>query len=131
MDAKRFSTLGLVLILMLASFHISSSSALAFPKAEGLDVDTIVSDPFAYKGEISVRGGVMSVDPETKQFLIIDYREYKRCGIVTCALKWITVISNGKPPAEKDVVEIKGVIEKSDSAKGGFILKATEVKVKK
>jgi hypothetical protein len=131
MYRRKIPFVGFVLVFVLALVHVASAPASAIAKAEGLDVDTIVSDPFAYKGEITVRGGVMSVDPETKQFLIIDYREYKGCGIVTCALKWITVIPNGKPPAEKAVVEIKGVIEKSDSAKGGFILKATEVKVKK
>jgi hypothetical protein len=105
-------------------------SAAFFPQAEGLDVDPVVSDPFAYKGEITVRGGVMNVEPGKNLFQIIDYREYRHCGIITCAAKWITVAFNGKLPAKENVVEVKGTIEKNESGQGGFILKASEVKVK-
>ncbi|MCK8604212.1 hypothetical protein [Desulfoferrobacter suflitae] len=131
MKVKRLSTPCFTLILLLASIHLGASLASAIPGAEGLDVNAIASDPFAYSGEITVRGGVMSVDSEKNQFQIIDYREYRGCGVVTCALKWMTVLSNEKIPAVKDVVEVKGVIEKNDSGKGGFVLKAAEIKVKK
>lgn len=34
----------------------------------------LVSDPFAYKEELTVRGAIMNADPGTKMFHIIDYR---------------------------------------------------------
>jgi hypothetical protein len=58
---------------------IASSSAAytPFPRAKGLDVASIVPDPFAYRGEINVRGAVSNVEAEMKTFTIIDYREYR------------------------------------------------------
>jgi len=127
MFKKRLSLLVLVLLSLLVS-----TAALAFtaPKAEGLDVDMVYSDPFAYKGEIKVRGAVASLEPEKNRFLVIDYREYVACQSVTCPAKWITVSAGGKLPEAGKVVEIKGAIEKDESGKGGFVLKASEVKVK-
>jgi hypothetical protein len=109
-----------------------ATQAVAFtaPKAEGLDVDTVYSDPFAYKGEIKIRGAVAGLEAEKNRFLVIDYREYVACKGVSCPAKWLTVSSGGKLPESGQVVEIKGAIEKDESGKGGFILKASEVKVK-
>ena len=127
MSKKRLSLIALVFLSLLAA-----SSALAFtaPKAEGLDVDTIYPDPFAYKGEIKVRGAVAGLDLEKNRFLIIDYREYVACQGVACPAKWATVSYSGQLPPSGKVVEIKGAIEKDEAAKGGFVLKASEVKVK-
>ena len=90
----------------------------------------VYSDPFAYKGEIKVRGAVSNLETEKNRFLVIDYREYVACKGVSCPAKWITVSYGGKLPESGKVVEIKGAIEKDESAKGGFVLKASEVKVK-
>lgn len=130
MSARKIHSPYHISVLFLTVSLLFSSVALAIPGAKGLDVDTIISDPHAYNGEITVRGGVMSVDPDNKQFQVIDYREYKGCGVVTCALKSLTVKSPSKLPAVKDVVEIKGTIEKDASGNGGFALKASEVRVK-
>jgi len=124
----RFSLIGLIFLIV---FSLGTAAyAFTAPKAEGLDVDTVFSDPFAYKGEIKVRGAVASLEPEKNRFLIIDYREYVACQGVACPAKWITVSASGKLPESGKVAEIKGMIEKDESAKGGFILKANEVKVK-
>jgi aspartyl/asparaginyl-tRNA synthetase len=128
MYSKRFLLIGLLAIFVLTL----GTAAFAFtaPKAEGLDVDTVYSDPFAYKGEIKVRGAVAGLEPEKNRFLVIDYKEYVACQSVACPAKWITVSAGGKLPESGKVVEIKGAIEKDESAKGGFVLKASEVKVK-
>lgn len=128
MHLPRFSLIGL--IFLIAFFLATAAFAFTAPKAEGLDVDTVYSDPFAYKGEIKVRGAVAGVEPEKNRFVVIDYREYVACQSVTCPAKWITVCASGKLPESGKVVEIKGAIEKDESAKGGFVLKASEVKVK-
>jgi len=128
MYPMRFLLIGLLAIFVLTL----GTAAFAFtaPKAEGLDVDTVYSDPFAYKGEIKVRGAVAGLEPEKNRFLAIDYREYVACQGVGCPAKWITVSTSGKLPESGKVVEIKGVIEKDESAKGGFVLKGSEVRVK-
>lgn len=104
-------------------------AGFGFPKAEGLDVHDVVADPSGYTGEIAVRGGVMSVDAEKHLFNIIDYREYRGCRTVECAVKWLSVAFASDLPEKWDVVEVAGAIEKSDLGEGGWILKATEVRV--
>lgn len=133
MKARQVSSAALVvwlLALMLTATSTVAFSLSPFPKAEGVDVASMVSDPFAYKGEVKVRGGVMQVNPARKLFSIIDYREYRACRSVTCAREWVTVLFEGKPPAVASVVEITGLIEKNRAGNGGFVLRAKAVVVK-
>lgn len=120
----------LFLSLGYALFPGEAVSFGPFPRAEGLDVASVCSDPFAYKGEIKVRGAVMNADPAKRLFTIIDYREYRACRAVNCAKEWVTVLFAGKPPAAASVVEVTGVIEKSAAGKGGFVLRAKSVAVR-
>lgn len=117
-------------LLLLAILPAGASGFTPFPKAEGVDVANLASDPYAYKGDITVRGGVMSVEPGKKMFHIVDYREYRACRIVDCAPVWVSVLYNGKLPERTNVVEITGSIEKNPAGKGGYILRAKAVKVK-
>ncbi|MBM4288359.1 MAG: hypothetical protein FJ135_09485 [Deltaproteobacteria bacterium] len=128
MNLQRFSSICLIFLIALS--FATAAFAFTAPKAEGLDVDTVYSDPFAYKGEIKVRGAVAGLESEKNWFLVIDYREYVACQGTSCPAKWITVSVSGKLPESGKVVEIKGVIEKDETGKGGFVLKASEVKVK-
>lgn len=117
-------------LLLLAILPAVSSGFTSFPKAEGVDVFNLASDPYAYKGDITVRGGVMSVEPGKKMFRIVDYREYRTCRIVDCSPVWVTVLYNGKLPDRTNVVEITGSIENNPAGKGGYILRAKAVRVK-
>ncbi len=121
------SLLSLVLMTAIAS---SSAAYTPFPRAKGLDVASIVPDPFAYRGEINVRGAVSNVEAEMKTFTIIDYREYRTCRRIDCAKEEITVFFDGNPPAVESVVEITGAVEKNDVGEGGFVLRAKTVSVK-
>ena len=117
-------------LLVLAILPTASSGFTPFQKADGVDVASLVSDPFAYKGELTVRGAVMNVDPGKKMFHIIDYREYRACRSVDCAKEWTSVLYEGKLPERMNVVEITGGIEKNPAGKGGYILRAKAVRVK-
>ena len=125
-----FSIVFLVGLLALMVSAAPSTAAAPIPKADGLDVASVFSDPYAYKGEVKVRGAVMDTDPSKKLFNIIDYREYRACRVVDCAREWVTVLFAGKPPVVASVVEITGAIEKNPAGKGGFVLKAKAVTVK-
>jgi hypothetical protein len=116
--------------LLLGALPAASSGFTSFPKAEGVDVANLASDPYAYKGDITVRGGVMTVEPGKKMFHIVDYREYRACRSVDCAPVWVTVLYNGKLPERTNVVEITGGIEKNPAGKGGYILRAKAVRVR-
>ena len=117
-------------LLVLAILPTASSGFTPFPKADGVDVASLVSDPFAYKGELTVRGAVMSVDPGKKMFHIIDYREYRACRTVDCAKEWTSVLYGGKLPERMNVVEVTGTVERNAAGKDGFVLRAKGVKVK-
>ncbi len=117
-------------LLVLAILPTASSGFSPFPKADGVDVANLISDPFAYKGELTVRGAVMNVDPGKKIFQIIDYREYRACRTVDCAKEWTTVLYEGKLPERMNVVEVTGKVEKNTAGKGGFVFRAKGVKVK-
>lgn len=116
--------------LLLAILPAASSGFTPFPKAEGVDVSNLASDPYAYKGDITVRGGVMSVEQGKKMFHIVDYREYRACRSIDCAPVWISVLYNGKLPERMNVVEITGSIEKNPAGKDGYVLRAKAVRVK-
>jgi hypothetical protein len=117
-------------LIVLALLPVVSSAFTPFPKAEGVDVANLVSDPFAYKGELTLRGAVMNVDPGKKMFHIIDYREYRACRTVDCAKEWTSVLYDGKPPERMNVVEVTGTVERNAAGKDGFVLRAKGVKVK-
>jgi len=117
-------------LLVLAILPAASSGFTPFPKAAGVDVASLVSDPFAYKGELTVRGAVMSVDPGKKMFHIIDYKEYRACRTVDCAKEWTSVLYEGKLPERINVVEVTGTVERNAAGKGGFVLRAKGVKVR-
>ena len=128
---KRSSLIALsAALLLLATLPDASSGFTPFPKAEGVDVANLASDPYAYKGDFTVRGGVMSVEPGKKLFHIIDYRDYRACRSVDCTPVWVTVLYNGKLPERTSVVEITGSIEKNPAGKGGYVLRAKVVRVK-
>ena len=120
-----------ILILFVLVFNCEAFGLFGFPAAEGLDVHDVIADPFAYSGDITIRGGVMEkMDLQNKLFQVIDYREYRSCRSVTCAPKWISVVFDQEMPKAWDIVEVSGVIEKNELGKGGFVLKAKQIRVK-
>ena len=131
MKARSFIPVASLMWLLALLLRATPAPAVTpFPKAEGLDVASVFSDPFAYKGEVKVRGAVMDADPAKKLFNVIDYREYRACRAVNCAKEWVTVEFAGKLPAVASVVEITGSIEKNPAGKGGYVLRAKAVAVK-
>ena len=130
---KAKSLIPILSLLWLLGLIIQATAAATdapVPEAEGIDVESVYSDPSAYKGAIKVRGVVMFTDLAEKLFDIIDYREYVACRVVDCTRHWVTVLFGGKIPAVARVVEITGAIEKNSAGKGGYVLRAKAVAVK-
>jgi hypothetical protein len=131
MKTGRSSLPAFLLLFLVIALHPPSAAAFTpFPKAEGIDVVSVASDPYAFKGEIKIRGAVMDADPGKKLFNVIDYREYRSCRVVNCAIKWVTILYNGRLPAVASVVEVTGVIQENTAGKGGYVLRAKAVTVK-
>ncbi len=83
-------------------------------KADGvLTVNDIQSDPYAYKGTITITGvvaGFSKKDP--KVFAVIDTSEAKTCKTTGCARFYLLVRYEGLIPKEWDEVNITGSITK-------------------
>jgi hypothetical protein len=122
---------GIVLLITIALFlfvtkALHPTQGNAIPQ-NVLNVDDIALDPSVYTGKISVAGAVSFVYPSQDNFVIIDIKEYDKCGVVTCAINHLTVSYQKQLPNVKDRVIINGELVKTNS---GYILNAESVGVK-
>jgi len=94
---------------------------------DALNVNSVAADPGAYRGAIKVRGIVARTSPARQTFVLIDIREYRGCGQLSCATKFVTVHSQGKglPELKTDVV-VSGEMTPSGP---GYLLQAREVEI--
>lgn len=93
-------------------------------QAGALNVDSVAADPGAYKGDIKVQGVVAKVDTSDSVFSLIDIREYKACGVVTCASKFVPVRYSGTLPEVKEELVVTG--EMASSPKG-YVLEGKDL----
>lgn len=103
----------LVIVLTVGIFLASSNGRSAKTDREGgiLSVNDIQSDPYAYKGTITITGVVADkskyrIDPEV--FLIVETTEAKICKITGCAKFYLPVRYKGEHPKEWDEVNVTG-----------------------
>jgi hypothetical protein len=93
--------------------------SLALPMAHASDskpdatlgVEQLMVDVENYQGEIRVEGVVSSVVPAKQMLSLIDTREFKECGITTCAQFTLPVHWAGSMPAVTDTVRIDGTVK--------------------
>ncbi len=96
-----------------------------------LEVDDIAADPSAYSGAIAVRGIVSFADLANSTFGIIDVREYKLCGVVTCAANEIPISVpltkySGELPGVEDEVLVYG---ETFSSGGSYSIEVSKVTI--
>ena len=97
----------------------SQGGSLALPTAHASDskpdaplgVEQLMIDVENYQGEIRVEGVVSNVLPTKQMLSLIDTREFKECGITTCAQFTLPVHWAGSMPAVKDTVQIDGTVK--------------------
>lgn len=93
--------------------------SLALPMAHASDskpdatlgVEQLMIDVDNYQGEIRVEGVVSSAVPTKQMLTLIDTREFKECGITTCAQFTLPVHWAGSMPAVADTVRIDGTVK--------------------
>ena len=78
-----------------------------------LGVDQLMREVDAYQGSLQVEGAVSAVAAEDQSLALIDVREYKQCGVVTCAALTLPVHWAGAMPAVRDVVRLEGEVKES------------------
>ncbi len=89
-------------------------------------VDDLAKKPEDFKGEFVLRGVVAGVRKIDGIFAVIDSREFKTCGVLTCAINTIPVKFDGELPGSKTIVEITGRVVQSEK---GLIISARRVEV--
>ncbi len=89
-----------------------------------LGVEQLMMDVDDYRGQIRVEGVVSSVLPAQQMLSLIDIREFKECGITTCAQFTLPVHWTGSMPAVKDTVRIDGTVKELE---GKLIFEAKEL----
>jgi len=91
-----------------------------------VEVDDLAAHPEAFPGEIAVRGVVAGMTKEEGGFGIVDARELKACGVLTCARNLLPVRFDGAIPRPKTVVEIRGQVV---HGKQGLLLEAQGMEI--
>ena len=89
-----------------------------------LGVEEFMKHVDQHRGEVQVAGIVSTVAPTRKTLALIDSKEFKECGVVTCAAFTLPVKWDGEMPSVKDSVQIRGKAEEVD---GKLIFVANKV----
>lgn len=81
-------------------------------KARILNVNDVVADPQAFKGEVKITGVVADKSrymlKDSEAMILVDTREAKRCKQTGCASRILVVKYGGDHPKEWDEVNITG-----------------------
>jgi len=119
---------GLALLVLVLAALIAESRTKGAPKAvhaapapgEPLGVDTLMKQKAPPAGLLLVEGAVSTISPAEKTLLLIDSTELKACGVTTCAELTLPVRWEGKMPAVKEIVRLRGQV-KSEGEKLIFV----------
>jgi len=119
------------------AFHRTDDSSIekavaVTAKSHGLSevvhVDDLAKRPEDFKEEFVLRGVVAGVRKTDGIFAVIDSREFKTCGVLTCAINTIPVKFDGELPSSKTIVEITGRVVQAEK---GLIISARRVEIVK
>jgi hypothetical protein len=109
----------------LSEMPSSSSTSPGTAKAERvLGVEELMKDVDEFRGTVNIEGVVSQASDDDDTISLIDLRELAQCGVTTCAEYTLPVKWNGRMPAIKDVVKMKGEIKEKD---GKLLFFATSI----
>ena len=132
---------GLILVIAAGFIVIAgiSSSCISDGKAEGeepissakiaqkiINVDELAENPEAFQGDIVLHGVVAGVNKSKGVFGVIDAREFKSCGVLSCARFTLPVKYTKRAPELKSFVNISGRLTKDEK---GMLVVARKVEV--
>ncbi|NOX25773.1 MAG: hypothetical protein GXP59_06625 [Deltaproteobacteria bacterium] len=93
-----------------------------------INVNELAANPAAFRGNIILRGVVAGINKARGVFGIIDVREFKSCGTLSCGLYTLPVKYIGNPPKLKSFVNISGRLSKNNR---GFVIETQSIQVVK
>ncbi len=120
-----------LVIALLASFPGREGQGDGFPLAQAfasdskpgavLGVEQLMVEVDKYEGSSRVEGVVSTVAPAEQMFSLIDIKEFKECGVTTCARLTLPVHWTGSMPAIQDAVRVEGEVKELN---GKLVLEA-------
>ena len=115
----------LLALMPLIPDDCSSVAQAAEASSAVVGVESLMKSPDKYPGVIQVEGAVSSVSPKKGTMTLIDKSELEECGTTNCAEYVLPVQWKGPFPTVKEIVRIKGKVEKVNGKK---IFVATSLK---
>lgn len=106
---------------------IAFASAILFGAAESpttVDLKTLLSKPSDFTGVVEVLGVVGTTSEKTGRLALIEYDEFEKCGVTTCANRYLPVAWKGNFPNIKDLVRVKGRVLKIGA---GYLFEAMSI----
>ncbi len=123
---KSFSVYGItamaVALLLVFTPSLQAEVAAAPPKVLG--VDEFMKNVDRYQGKVSLEGVVSAVVAEQQAISLIDTKEFRACGVTTCAQLTLPVQWRGPMPAVSDQIRVEG---QAQEVKGKLIFVADKV----
>lgn len=85
-----------------------STPSPASKMAPPLGVEQFMKNADSYSGVVTVEGVVASMSKNAGLFSMIDFKEFRECGLTDCA-RWVLPVRwKGSVPALKTVVRVEG-----------------------
>jgi hypothetical protein len=87
--------------------------ALASETEAVIGVDELMRHVDRYRGVLLVEGIVNFVLPKDHTLSLIDPKEFKECGVTTCASLQLPVRWGGAMPGAQDLVRVRGQVQEA------------------
>ena len=89
----------------------TQAEAAPSPRPLPLGVEEFMKHVDRHRGEVRVEGVVSAASAKDRKLALIDVKEFKECGVVTCAEYTLPVRWTAEMPALKDRVIVEGKVE--------------------
>jgi hypothetical protein len=103
------ATLFMVIQLILVNISTAGSQK----ESPILGVQEFMQNVDQYQGRVRLEGVVSAVFPAEQALSLIDIKEFKDCGVTTCAPLTLPVKWQGPWPSVRDVVILEGQVRES------------------
>ena len=118
------SFLTVALLLAFSAGQVLQAGDAAASSKTVIGVDDFMKNVDHYQGNVSLEGVVSAVVPEQQAISLIDAKEFKACGVTTCAQLTLPVQWRGPMPAVRDLIRVEGEAQK---VKGKLMFVADKV----
>lgn len=110
MTTRRVPLVGIAAIL--CSLWVAPPASSQAPAVLG--VEELMQNVEQHRGPIRVEGVVSAVASDHQALTLIDTRELRECGVITCARLKLPVRWGGAMPHVGEIVHVEGKVQEQD-----------------